>query len=79
MPKPLPQLVLSPADCHREVASILARGVVRWRKQVKLGHFATDSEAEKPPKTGLATCFETPLSGSLNTRGLRLREDGDDA
>lgn len=79
MPTDKSQPALTTTDRLREVASIFARGVARWRNQDTAGRSMPDSGPENPPKIGLATCFETGLSGSLDTRGLRLRDDGDDA
>lgn len=79
MPNDDSQAELMPQERLREVASILARGVARWRKQVKSSRLMPDSGARKPPDTGLATCFETRLSVSHDTRGLGLRDDGDEA
>ena len=79
MPKDISQYELKPSDRLREVASILARGVDRWRRQVQSGLSMPDSAPSKSSKTGLATCFETSLSVSHDTCGLRLRDDGDAA
>ena len=66
MPTNNSQADLSAIGRFRGVTSILARGMVRSRNNVKSGRFTADSGAEKPPKTGLATCLETSLSGSLD-------------
>ena len=77
MPKISSQPEPKPTDRLREVASILARGVVRWRKQVKSGHLMPVSGPKNGPGIGLEVPVETSLSVSLDTRGLRLRHDGD--
>jgi hypothetical protein len=70
---------LDPAVRRRQVASILARGVVRWRRQVKA---TTISDAQKS-RPAAETCLElsrkTRLSVSDGTRGFTPRDDGDDA
>ncbi len=76
-------LNLSPSDRRREVASILARGVIRWHKRAKT---AGITDAQKSPPCGetrLELSSETPLS--VGTRGLTgatpvppPRSDGDE-
>ena len=76
----------SPTDCGGQVGSILARGVIRWRRQAKL---TTISDAQESAPTGenrLELSRETRLSVSEGTRGLTgetpippMRADGDDA
>jgi hypothetical protein len=73
---PIAKAELSPTDRLREVASILARGADRWRRQVKSGLSMPDSASSKLPETGLATCSETGVSVS-RAHGLHLRDDGD--
>jgi hypothetical protein len=79
MPRSNSQPDLTPADRLREVATILARGVVRWRKQAKIGVFAHSPGPGNSPGIGLEVPAKTGLSVSLDTRGLRPRDDGDDA
>jgi hypothetical protein len=86
MPKQRASEQLSPAERRRQVASILARGVVRWRRRaVSTG--ISDAQ-ESPPAAGncLELSRETRLSVSDGTRGLTgetliapPRDDGDDA
>ena len=78
MPKYISQPEVGPGDRLREVASILARGVVRWRKQVKAGQIMPVSGPENGPGIHLEVPAKTVLSVSPSTRGLRLRDDGDD-
>ncbi len=79
MPSSTKHPPLEPNDRRREVARILARGVIRWRKRAQVGHFAHTEAPQNPSGTGLAQCGETSLSLSDGTRGLRLRDDGDEA
>lgn len=76
MPKDISQFELTSQDRLREVASILTRGVARWRKQVKSGRTMPVSAPPESSETGLATCSKTSLSVS-RTHGLHLRDDGD--
>jgi hypothetical protein len=55
-----------------EVAALLARAILRLRKQAQSGRFGH----ENPPTTGLEQCSETSVSVA-RTRGLRLRDVGD--
>lgn len=79
MPRNIPQPDLTSEDRLSKVAFILAKGVDRWRRQVKPDRIMPDSEPPDSPKTGLATCSETSLSVSHDTHGLSLRDDGDTA
>ncbi len=68
---------LSPAARRREVASILARGVIRWHRRAKS---AVIIDAQKSPPSGetsLELSGETRLS--VGTRGFTPRSDGDEA
>ena len=70
---------LSPTERRRQVASILAKGVIRWRRRAKSNG---NIDAEKSPpvsKNHLAISAETSLSVSDATRGFTLRGDGDNA
>ena len=69
---------LSPADRRRQIASILARGVIRWRKRAKSAGFIDASESSLSRVTGLELSGETRLSVSDGTRGFTPRSDGDD-
>ena len=77
MPKQRANETLCPADRRREVASILAVGVVRWYWTLK-GAGQPDAQESSPgPKIGLELCRETRLSVVNGTRGLGLRGNGD--
>lgn len=68
-----------PDERRRQVASILAKGVVRWLQRAKSSGII---EAEKsPPVRGkrLELSGETRLSVSDGLRGFTPRVDGDDA
>ena len=78
MPRCNSQSDAIPADRLREVASILARGVVRWRKQVKAGRITPVSDQENAPRIRLEVPAKTVLSVSPSTRGLAMRVAGDD-
>ncbi len=79
MPKRYANEQLSPVDRRREVASILAKGVVRLHRMAKsTGGF--DAQKSSPGREiGLELSRETRLSVVNGTRGLRLRDDGDEA
>lgn len=79
MPKSCPAMGLTPQDRLREVASILARGAARWRREVKAGrdmHAAATGDADG---IGLEQPAETVLSVSPRARKLAMRDDGDAA
>jgi hypothetical protein len=70
---------LSPADRRREVASILARGVIRWHRRAKSAGIMNAEKSEKSPPSGetrLELSGETRLS--VGTRGFTPRSDGDE-
>lgn len=75
---PITQPALTPTGRLREVASILARGVVRGRKQVKSGQIMPVPGPETAPRIRLEVPTETGLSVSPSTSGLAMRDDGDD-
>ena len=70
---------ISPNERRRQVAAILARGVLRLRRSARIGGVTSDPEGESSSENGLEVLPETRLSASDGTRGLRLRNDGDDA
>ena len=78
MPRLIETQCLSPAERRREVVAILARGVLRWREQARTGGMAPTPDGNSP-ENGLELSGETRLSVSHGTRGLRLRDDGDNA
>lgn len=70
---------LDSSERRRQVASVLAHGVIRWRRQAKSPAI---TDAQKSAPTGenrLELCRETRLSVSDGTRGFTMRADGDDA
>lgn len=70
---------LNPAERRRQVASILARGVVRWRRRVKTIGISDAQESPPAAENRLELSRETRLSVSDGTRGFTPRADGDDA
>jgi len=68
-------LDLSPAERRREVASILARGVIRWHRRAKSAGIGTEKSAVSG-ETRLELSGETRLS--VGTRGFTPRSDGDE-
>jgi hypothetical protein len=68
---------LDPAERRRQVASILARGVVRWRRRVKATGISDAQESPPAVENRLEPSGETRLS--VSTRGFAPRGDGDDA
>jgi len=70
---------LSADERRREVAAILARGVFRLRQINQTGGFTHAPKSLPDRQNGLELSGETRLSVSDGTRGLRLRDDGDDA
>jgi len=79
MPKRYANEQLSPADRRRELASLLAKGVVRWHRMAK-GRGDFDAQKSSPGREiPLELSRETRLSVVNGTRGLRPRDDGDEA
>ncbi len=70
---------LNPADRRRQVASILARGVMRWRRHVKSTVISEARKSSPSAENRLELSRETRLSVSDGTRGFTMRADGDDA
>jgi hypothetical protein len=68
---------LSPADRRHQVASILAKGVIRWRKRAKSAGIIDAQKSPLGRKTGLELSRETSLT--VGTRGFTPRDDGDNA
>lgn len=89
MPKQRADETLFPADRRREVASILAKGVVRWhRTRMTTAGLQADEhaaghldlrESESGHEISLEFPRETRLSVASGTRGLGPRVDGDEA
>lgn len=67
---------LPPADRRREVASILARGVIRWRRRAKAAGIIDAQKFPPSGETRLELSGETRLS--VGTRGFTPRSDGDE-
>lgn len=53
---------LPPADRRREIASILARGVIRWRRRAKSAGIIDTQKSAVSGKTRLELSGETRLS-----------------
>ena len=70
----------TPADeRRREVAAILARGILRLRRVAQIGVRSDAPKSQDLRENGLELPGETRLSVSDGTRGLRLRDVGDNA
>ena len=69
----------TPKDRRRQIASILARGVLRLRRKARIGEITHAQESQNLAKTGLELLGEKRLSVAHGTRGLRLRDEGDNA
>lgn len=83
MPKLRANEELSPADRQREVALILAKGVVRWCRHAKAAGIIDAQESPSGHETGLELSRETRLSVVNGARGLTgetstPRNDGDE-
>lgn len=78
MPKRTDAL-LDPAERRRQVASILARGVARWRRNARATTISDAQESAPTAENCLELSRETRLSVSDGTRGFTPRDDGDDA
>ncbi len=70
---------LEPAERRKQVASILARGVIRWRRQAKSTAIIDAQESAPTGENRLELSRKTRLSVSDGTRGFTMRADGDDA
>jgi hypothetical protein len=70
---------LSPDERRRQVAAILAKGVMRWRRRAKNAGIIDAPELSPDREIGLELCRETRLSVVNDTRGFTPRDDGDDA
>lgn len=68
--------VLSPADRRRQVAVILARGVIRWHRRAKAAGIIDAEKSAVSGETRLELSGETRLS--VGTRGFTPRSDGDE-
>ncbi|MGE0479942.1 MAG: hypothetical protein AB7Q17_05655 [Phycisphaerae bacterium] len=70
---------LDPSERRQQVASILARGVIRQRRQAKLTRLVDAQKSAPAAENPLELSRETRLSVSDGTRGFTMRADGDDA
>jgi hypothetical protein len=70
------QRTLSPAERQREIASILARGVIRWRRRAKAGAIIDAPESRRNRENRLELSRRTRLS--VSTRGFTPRRHGDE-
>ncbi|TWT45030.1 hypothetical protein RAS1_14510 [Phycisphaerae bacterium RAS1] len=70
---------LDPSERRRQVASILARGVIRQRRQAKLTGLVDSQKSAPAAENRLEVSRERRLSVSDGTRGFTMRADGDDA
>lgn len=66
----------SNGDRRREVAALLARGVIRWRRRARVDGIIDAKKSPPSPETRLELPGETPLS--VGTRGFTPRSDGDE-
>lgn len=73
------QPALSPVERRRQVAAILAKGVVRLRRTYQTRGFRHAPESSPDARNCLEFPGETRLSVVDGTRGLSPRDDGDDA
>lgn len=69
---------LDPSERRLQVASILARGVMRWRQQAKSTAIMHAPESARTGENRLELSGETRLSVSDGTLGFTMRADGDD-
>lgn len=67
---------LDPAERRRQIASVLAKGVIRWCRRVKATEISAAQESRQNSETRLELSGETPLS--VGTRGFTPRSDGDE-
>ena len=70
---------LTPTARRQEVASILAKGVLRWHRRAKAAGIAEPAKPPPIPEKGLEFLGETRLSVPHGTRGLSPRDAGDEA
>jgi hypothetical protein len=69
---------LLPAERRREVATILARGITRWRTRIQ-PILPVPPESPESPENGLEVPARKRLSVPQRTRGLWPRARGDNA
>lgn len=78
MPSDGHECALSPDDRRRELIGILAHGVTRWCRAANTKGIIANPELPDFARNSLEVPSETRLSVS-RTRGLRPRDDGDNA
>lgn len=64
-------------DTEQEVARVLAKGLLRWRRRMHAAGFDMATESPEISADRLELSGETRLSVPDDTRGLSPREDGD--
>jgi len=70
---------MSPDEHRRVIASLLAKGVLRWHRKARSDIVIPTPESSGFARTGLDFCGETRLSVVESTRKLGMRDDGDAA
>lgn len=78
MPSRTEAHLMSANERRRSIAAILAKGVICWRRRARAAGIAPTPESSESLENGLELRGEATLSVSDGTRGLRLRDDGDD-
>ena len=79
MPNHRDKPVLTLDERRRRIAAILAKGVIRWRRQAKAAGITDAQESSPGGETRLELSGETRLSVSDGTRGFTPWNDGDNA
>ncbi len=79
MPRRTEAPSMSADERRREVAAILARGILRLRRIARIGGDMSAPESQNSPENGLELPGEPRVSVSGSTRGSRLRDQGDNA
>ena len=79
MPLKASEPTLSPVERRRQVAVILAQGVLRLRRTYQTRGFTHVPESSPDARNCLEFRGETRLSVVNGTRGFTPRDDGDDA
>ena len=78
MAGPFDEDMLTARDRRREVASVLAKGVVRWRRRARVVGLEVTRESPVFAEKSLELHGETRLSVAGGTHGLCPRDDGDE-
>ncbi len=79
MPYDPDRIDIPPQERRHEVAAILARGIFRLRHIARIGGNMHAPVPQKLLENGLEFPAEARLSVPDGTRGLRLRDEGDNA